>query len=159
MHLKLPAKPLLIGKLAERTRVNIETIRYYERVGLLPRPARTEGGHRAYDERHAQRLIFIRRGRELGFSLNEVRTLVQLADGDASCGAARDVTLRHLADIRGKIASLRKLERTLKDMADACWPGNQNSCPIIETLSAEQNSIDMSAGGSRDTAAMKGPRS
>ena len=139
MHTKSRARPLLIGELADRTGVNIETIRYYERVGLLPPPPRTQGKHRAYDERHAQRLAFIRRSRELGFSINDIRALLQLADQDGlACTAAKEVTLRHLADVRGKITSLRKLERALKGMADACTPGKQISCPIIETLSASR---------------------
>jgi MerR family transcriptional regulator, mercuric resistance operon regulatory protein len=131
------AAPLLIGKLAESTGVNIETIRYYERVGLLPHPPRTQGRQRAYEEHHVQLLAFIRRGRELGFSLDDIRTLLQLVDrGDRACATAKQVTLRHLADVRGKIASLRKLERALKDMTDACAPGKQRSCPIIKALSA-----------------------
>ena len=121
MVTKTRADPLLIGKLAERTGVNIETIRYYERGGLLPPPPRTEGRHRAYDENHVQRLIFIRRSRELGFSLDNIRLLLQLTDGSNSdCCTTKNITLRHLADVRGKIASLRKLERALKDMTDAC---------------------------------------
>ena len=137
MHTKSRPEPLLIGKLANRTGVNIETIRYYERVGLLPPPPRTQGRHRAYDESHARRLGFIRRSRELGFSLDDIRTLLQLADdGDLACATAKDVTLRHLTDVRGKIASLRKLEQALKYMTNACMPGKQLSCPIIDTLSA-----------------------
>jgi MerR family mercuric resistance operon transcriptional regulator len=131
------AQSFPIGKLAERTRVNIETIRYYERVGLLPPPPRTEGRHRAYDEGHVQRLSFIRRSRELGFSLDDVRTLLQLAGtGNTSCCATKELTLRHLVDVRSKIASLKKLERALKNMTDACEPSRQLSCPIIDALSA-----------------------
>jgi len=136
MVTKSRAKPLLIGKLADQTGVKIETIRYYERVGLLPAPPRTQGRHRAYDERHLQSLAFIRRGRELGFSLADIRTLLQLADrSNFACEAVRDVTLRHLADVRGKMASLKKLERALQDMTDACRPGKQLSCPIVDALS------------------------
>jgi MerR family mercuric resistance operon transcriptional regulator len=139
MHTKSRAEPLLIGKLAARTGVNIETIRYYERAGLVSPPPRTQGGHRAYDERHTQRLVFIRRSRELGFSVNDIRTLLQLAErGDLACEATKEVTLRRLADVRGKITSLKKLERALKGMTDACAPGNQVSCPIIEALSASK---------------------
>ena len=125
---------MLIGKLAAETGVNIETIRYYERVELLSAPARTDGGHRVYDEDHVQRLKFIRRSRELGFSLDDIRTLLALSDGKRDC-AAKDLTLRHLADVRGKIASLKRLERALKGMTEACKPGDQNSCPIFEALS------------------------
>lgn len=131
-------KPLLIGAMAERTRVNIETIRYYERVGLLPHPARTEGRRRTYDERDVRRLDFIRRGRELGFSLADVRTLLELADrGAVACAETKDMTVRHLADVRGKIKSLKRLERALKKMTDACHPGAQRSCPVLDALGAE----------------------
>ena len=136
MVTKSRAERLLIGGLAERTGVNSETIRYYEKIGLLPPPPRTEGRHRAFDEQHVQRLSFIRRGRELGFPIEDIRTLLQLVDsGSSECRATKDMTLLHLADVRGKIASLKKLERALKDMTDACAPGNQSSCPIIDALS------------------------
>jgi MerR family mercuric resistance operon transcriptional regulator len=129
--------PLLIGKLSDRTGVNIETIRYYERIGLLPSPPRTHGRHRSYDAGHLQRLTFIRRSRELGFSLDDIRALLAVVDsGDLTCATARELTLRHLADVRGKIASLKRLERALKQMSDACTPGRQPSCPIIDVLSA-----------------------
>lgn len=127
---------MLIGKLATETGVNIETIRYYERVELLSAPARTEGGHRVYDADHVQRLTFIRRSRELGFSLDDIRTLLALSDGKRDC-AAKELTLRHLADVRGKIASLKRLERALKGMTEACKPGDQKSCPIFDALSSQ----------------------
>lgn len=133
------AAPLLIGKLAERTGVSIETIRYYERIGLLPSPPRTAGRLRVYDEDHIQRLCFIRRGRQLSFPLDDIRTLLRLAgNGDAECLATREVTLRHLADIRGKISSLKKLERALDDLTDACKPDGQSSCPILEALGTDR---------------------
>jgi MerR family mercuric resistance operon transcriptional regulator len=125
---------MLIGKLAAQTGVNIETIRYYERVELLSAPARTDGGHRVYDADHVRRLTFIRRSRELGFSLDDIRTLLALSDGKRDC-AAKELTLRHLADVRGKIASLKRLERALTGMTQACKPGDQNSCPIFDALS------------------------
>jgi MerR family mercuric resistance operon transcriptional regulator len=131
-------KPLLIGGVAERTGVNIETIRYYERVGLLPHPPRTGGRRRTYDEASVRLLDFVRRGRELGFSLAEVRTLLELADrGAVACAETKDMSVRHLADVRGKIRSLKKLERTLKKMTDACQPGTQLSCPILDALGAD----------------------
>ena len=131
------AKPVQIGTLAERTGVNIETIRYYERVGLLPLPPRSGGGHRLYDEEHIQRLNFVRRSRELGFPLNDIRALLALVqDGKADCAVTKEIAVRHLADVQGKITSLKRLERALNTMTDACRPGNQSSCPIIEALSA-----------------------
>jgi MerR family mercuric resistance operon transcriptional regulator len=137
MNTKSRASPLLIGRLADRTGVSIETIRYYERIGLLPAPPRTQGRHRAYDGHHVHRLVFIRRSRELGFSLGNIRMLLQLVDhGDRACASAKEITLHHLVDVRGKIASLRKLERALKQLTKACTPGKQLSCPIIDALSA-----------------------
>ena len=128
---------MLIGKLAAETGVNIETIRYYERVELLSAPARTDGGHRVYNAYHVQRLTFIRRSRELGFSLDDIRMLLALSDGRRDC-AAKELTMRHLADVRGKISSLRRLERALKGMTEACKPGYQNSCPIFDALSGRK---------------------
>ena len=125
---------MLIGKLAAETGVNIETIRYYERVGLLDTPPRTGGRHRVYDEQAVQRLTFIRRSRELGFSLENIRTLLDLSDGKQD-GEARALTLRHLDDVRGKITSLKRLEKSLKRMTETCKPGDQSSCPIFDALS------------------------
>ena len=128
---------MLIGKLAAETGVNIETIRYYERVGLLDIPPRTEGRHRVYNEQAVQRLTFIRRSRELGFSLEDIRTLLDLSDGKQDC-AARALTLRHLDDVRGKITSLKRLEKALNGMTEACKPGDQNLCPIFDALSGRK---------------------
>lgn len=128
---------MLIGKLAAETGVNIETIRYYERVGLLDTPPRTGGRHRVYDEQAVRRLTFIRRSRELGFSLENIRTLLDLSDGKQD-GEARALTLRHLDDVRGKITSLKRLEKFLKGMTEACKPGDQNSCPIFDALSGRK---------------------
>jgi len=134
---KLRAEPMLIGELSTRTGVNIETIRYYERIGLTPAPPRKNGRRRIYDESHVRRLRFVRRSRGLGFALDDIRTLLVLADrGEQACSETKEMTLRHLADVRGKIASLRKLERALREMTDACRPGRQSSCPILDALSA-----------------------
>jgi MerR family mercuric resistance operon transcriptional regulator len=106
------------GELAQRSGCNIETVRFYERQGLLPAPPRTEGGHRDYAPEHLKRLIFIRRSRELGFTLGEIRGLLGLVDGsDWTCGEVRAMTLEHLADVRRKIADLERLARILEDMA------------------------------------------
>ena len=130
------AAVLTIGALSQRTGVNIETIRYYERIGLLPPPFRSAGRHRLYDERLTQRLQFVRRGRELGFSIDELRALLRLVDQNGlACAEAKDITLNHLADIRDKIADLKKLERVLARMADACEANQLPQCPILDTLS------------------------
>jgi len=126
-----------IGVLAEKTGVNVETIRYYERIGLLSPPARSSGRHRMYSEEHFGRLTFIRRSRELGFSLDDIRTLLALVDeGDFDCAIVKDIAVRHLANVRGKIASVKRLEQALKVLSDACRRGRQVSCPIIEALSS-----------------------
>lgn len=130
------ASVLTIGALSQRTGVNIETIRYYERIGLLPPPFRSDGRRRLYDDQLARRLQFVRRGRELGFSLDEIRALLRLADQNGlGCAEARDITLGHLADVRGKIADLKKLERLLSRMANACEANQLPQCPILDTLS------------------------
>ncbi len=126
---------LSIGRLSARTGCNIETIRYYEKIGLLAAPPRTAGGHRVYDGGHAERLGFIRRSRELGFSLDEVRVLLGLADGEEyDCGKVREITLHHLQGVKDKIRDLRRLERTLTMISNDCEGGIAPSCPIIEAL-------------------------
>lgn len=129
--------PLTIGGLSRRTGCNIETIRYYERIGLLPPPPRTAGGHRLYGPRHVDRLFFIRRGRELGFSLDDVRAMLALADGDEiECARVYEITMQHLRDVRRRIRDLRRLERTLKAVSDGCHGGTAPHCPVIETLTS-----------------------
>jgi MerR family mercuric resistance operon transcriptional regulator len=126
-----------LGTLSKHTGVNIETIRYYERIGIMPKPPRTAGGQRIYDTSHLKRLAFIRRSRELGFSLDEIRALLRLVDGgDYTCGEVHEMTLAHIADIRRKIADLRRMERVLKDMAAKCDGGDVPECPILDALSA-----------------------
>jgi MerR family mercuric resistance operon transcriptional regulator len=133
---KAPAE-LTIGALSAQTGVNTETIRYYEREGLLPSAPRTAGGHRVFGEAHLRRLIFIRRSRELGFSGTEVRTLLRLVDGGYTCGEVRDLTLRHLVSVRAKIADLRRLEKALTTISSKCEGGDTPDCPIVEALSAD----------------------
>lgn len=124
-----------IGSLSKETGVKIETIRYYEREGLIPSPPRTSGGHRSYDERHLKRLTFIRRSRELGFTLEEIRGLLVLVDGGSyTCNEIKDITLNHADMVRSKIADLRRLERTLVRIASQCRGGTTPECPIIEGL-------------------------
>jgi MerR family transcriptional regulator, mercuric resistance operon regulatory protein len=131
------ATELTIGALSDETGVNVETIRYYEREGLLPRAPRTAGGHRVFGKAHLRRLFFIRRSRELGFSGTEVRALLRLVDGGYTCGEVRDLTLRHLADVRAKIADLRRLEQTLAAISSKCAGDDLPDCPIVEALSAD----------------------
>ena len=123
------------GSLAAQTRVHIETLRYYEKIGLMPRPKRSSGGHRIYDQTHLKRLSFIRRSRELGFTLQVIRELLDLLDGgDYTCAEVRDRTNRHLADVTIKIRDLRKVQRTLKVMSSKCDGGSVPQCPIVDAL-------------------------
>src|SRR5258707_2860068 len=108
------AQNLPIGELSKRIGVNIETIRYYERIKMLPAPPRTTSGRRIYGAPDLRILAFIRRSRELGFSLNEIRALLRLgATGQASCSEVKEIAAHHLHDIRAKISDLAKLERLL----------------------------------------------
>ncbi len=126
---------LTIGLLSKRTGCKVETIRYYERVGLLLAPPRSAGGHRLYRDDDLRRLGFIRRSRQLGFSLKEVRGLLALVDSEAySCGQIKAVTLDHLDEIRRKRADLAKLERVLSGIAARCDGGSRPDCPIVEAL-------------------------
>jgi len=126
------------GELAKRTGCNIETVRYYERVGLLPNPPRTEKGHRIYDDGHKQTLRFIMRSRELGFTIEEVRGLLSLVDGEKyTCGEVRDKTVLHLNAVRERIADLKKLEVTLATTVAACEGGSATNCPIVDALIRE----------------------
>lgn len=136
----MPPRQSSIGELSRRTGVNVETVRYYEKIGLLPRPPRTEGGHRSYQDDHLKRLVFIRRSRKLGFSVDEIRNLLGLVAGGYGCGEVRDAALAHLKDIRQKIADLRRMERTLAETAARCAGGSTPDCPIIDALFAGDRS-------------------
>ena len=127
--------PVTIGTLAKKTGVNIETIRYYEKEGILPHPPRSPGGHRLYKEDDIKRLFFVRRSRELGFSIKEINSLLSLIQvGDYTCAAIHDLTLQHAKEIKQKITDLRKMERVLVEMAAECSRGDIPECPIIDTL-------------------------
>lgn len=126
---------LSIGSLSGRTGRNIETIRDYKRIGLIPALPRSAGGHRIYSKGYAKRLGFFRRNRELGFSLDEIRALLALADDPGhDCGSVKDITLRHLQNVRAKIRDLRRMERILKTISSECEGGIAPHCPIIETI-------------------------
>lgn len=123
------------GELARRSGCNLETIRYYENIKLMPEPARTETGHRLYSIDAQRQLRFILRSRELGFSIDEIRSLLSMVDsGDYTCGEIHALTQEHLKSISAKIADMKKLERTLKKMSKDCAGGTHPDCPIVETL-------------------------
>jgi len=124
-----------IGELSRATGCNIETIRYYERIGLLREPARTAGRFRRYSVLDQRRLSFIRRARDLGFTLDEVRSLLRLADRrDNSCAEVRDLAAARLRDVRTKIVDLTTMERILHGMVRQCADGTLPECPLIDAL-------------------------
>jgi MerR family mercuric resistance operon transcriptional regulator len=127
---------LSIGELSRRTGVNIETIRYYERIKMLPAPPRTASGRRVYGPAETRSLTFIRRSRELGFTLEEIRVLLALSidDGKNTCAEVRELAARHLADVRAKIADLRAMARVLAGAVRRCDAGEVPGCPLIDTL-------------------------
>jgi len=123
------------GALATRSGCNVETIRYYEQIGILPAPPRSQGGHRLYGHDLIRRLTFVRRTRELGFTLDEIRRLLRLVDGgNYTCAQIETLALQHAQDIRQKIADLKKLKSVLEAMASHCTGGEVPECPIIDEL-------------------------
>jgi MerR family transcriptional regulator, mercuric resistance operon regulatory protein len=132
-----------IGALAARSGVKVETIRYYETVGIMPRPARSAAGYRRYTHDDLQRLTFIRRGRQLAFSLEALRDLLRLIDGHShTCAEGRTLALAHLADIRGKLADLKRLEGAVADIAARCTGEPVPDCALIEALSTPEERED-----------------
>ena len=128
---------LTSGQLAKAAGVNLETVRYYENIKLMPPPPRTEGGHRTYDSTHIQRLTFIRRSRELGFSIEEIRALLALsAPHHGSCAEVKDIAARHLAEVRAKLADLAKLEAILAETISRCTGDAATPCPVLDMLDA-----------------------
>jgi len=138
MSLTTTHAPITRGKLAKRFGCHLETVRYYEKIGLLLPPTRTAGGHRLYQIDDQRRLRFILRGRELGFSIGELRGLLSLVDSNVyTCGEILDLTIDHLGSVRRKIADLRRLERTLARISNECSGGAVPECPVIEALWAD----------------------
>ena len=129
-----------IGELSRLTGVNIETIRYYEKIKMLQPPPRTEGGRRIYGLTDARVLAFIRRGRELGFGLEELRALLALGGpGKASCADVRKIAAHHLDDIRTKIADLTKLENLLAKTIAQCSGNRVPDCPVLDILDVRRS--------------------
>jgi MerR family transcriptional regulator, mercuric resistance operon regulatory protein len=130
---------LPIGELSRRSGVNIETIRYYERIKMIAPPPRTVSGRRVYGMTDLRILVFIRRARELGFTLDEIRTLLRLGGPEkASCREVRAIAARHLEDIRAKLSDLKKLERLLSKTVARCSGRTAPDCPVLEILDIER---------------------
>lgn len=128
-------KGLAIGELSRRTGVNIETIRYFERVGIVATPPRTSGGRRVYGAGHVRVLGFIRGARELGFTPAEVRAILSLGGpAQASCSEVHEIAAHHLERVRAKMADLAQLESLLATTIDRCEGDGAASCAVIELL-------------------------
>lgn len=130
---------LSIGRLAALTGVKLETIRYYERIGLMPAPDRTASGHRAYAEAHRDRLAFVRRGRELGFRIEDIRALLALSEPPRrSCREAKSIADAHLRDVRARIADLTRLEALLAASVGRCaGDGPPAACAVLRMLEGD----------------------
>ncbi|BBD02202.1 MerR family transcriptional regulator [Sphingobium sp. YG1] len=134
----MSTEPLSIGSLAKATGTKVETIRYYESIGLLAAPARTKNNYRAYTPQHLARLSFIRRARALGFSIDQVQELLELADQkDISCKAVDAIAREHLAEIDRKLRDLNTLRFELSNVIVQCGHGTISECRIIETLAPD----------------------
>jgi len=132
-----------IGELAAATGCHFETIRYYEKVGLLPKPQRTASGYRAYRPGDIARVRFITRGRALGFSLDEIRSLLHLSESpNLACGDIDALARQHLAEVREKLAQLQRMEAELVATIERCRGGQRATCAVLESLALEGGPLD-----------------
>jgi MerR family mercuric resistance operon transcriptional regulator len=121
--------------LARATGCNLETIRYYEKIGIMPDPPRSTKGYRSYDDAHVKRLKFVMRSRDLGFSLEEVRGLLGLVDDQSrTCAEVQLIADDHLTDVKAKIADLKRIERVLSDTVARCTGDAAPECAVIDAL-------------------------
>ncbi|MEQ9038833.1 MAG: helix-turn-helix domain-containing protein [Silicimonas sp.] len=126
---------LTIGSLGKKTGTKVQTIRYYEQIGLMPEPGRTEGGQRRYDDAEVDRLSFIRHARQLGFPLEAIRELLDLSDNpDRSCHEADSIARRQLKQVELRMDRLKALRTELKRMIHECSGGNTADCKVLEVL-------------------------
>ncbi|MDT7533032.1 helix-turn-helix domain-containing protein [Sphingobium sp. SA2] len=131
-----------IGVLSRKTGCNIETIRYYEKAGVLPHPARSGGGHRLDGSGHLSRLAFVMKARSLGFSVSDVKALLLLVDErDRPCAEVRNVAATRLKDVKAKLADLRVMAAVLNEMVTSCEKEESIECPLIERMFKEPSSI------------------
>lgn len=126
---------MLIGEMSRRTGVKVPTIRYYEGIGLLPAPARTDGGQRSYDGSHLRRLTFVRHARELGFEVEAIRQLLDLdAHPERPCDKADEIARHHLGEVERRIGKLVALRSELSRMVEACSHGTAGECRVIQVI-------------------------
>lgn len=132
-----------IGILSRQSGVKVTTIRYYESIGLISEPDRTQSGQRIYEQEAVERLNFIRHARDLGFPIGSIRALMDLQENlGKDCGVVDNIARHHLADVRLKLSQLEALEAELKRMVSACKGGKISDCKILETLGNHENCID-----------------
>jgi len=126
-----------IGELAKKAGCKVETVHYYEKIGLMPKPPRTTGGHRIYSFNHIKRLNYIRRSRELGFSIEQIRSLLRFIDEpNHQCGEIKSIAILQAHDVQRKINDLKKLKIALNEMISSCKGDDMaiDKCPIIDAL-------------------------
>jgi len=128
-----------IGEVASRAHVNKETVRYYEKRGLIPKPDRRRSGYRIFTKRHIEQIRFIKRAQELGFTLSEIKELLELRmDENTTCSEIKDEAQRKYQDVVDKIEDLQRIKTTLLDLIDSCTgSGPKGDCPILEALEGE----------------------
>jgi len=133
--------PLTIGQVAKRSGIGLETVRFYERKGLIEEPPRTDSGYRQYPEEAVGRIRFIRRAKELGFALKEISELLSLrVDPDTTCADVREQTELKIADVEEKIRALQTIKTALEKLAVSCTgSGPTSECPILEALDSQEN--------------------
>jgi len=147
-----------IGKAARTSGISAKMIRYYEAIGLAPQAGRRASGYRAYDEADVQRLRFIRRARDLGFSIDRVRDLLKLwTDCDRHSGDVKSVALAHVAELEKRAAELKSMIKTLRNLARACEGDDRPECPIIEELERDKRSGAL-GNGTADKKRVRVPR-
>jgi len=127
-------RELTRGTLAKESGVNLETIRFYEQIGLMPDPPRTATGYRCYSLDHLKRLKFIRRSRGLGFTNQEVASLLEMVDSPHACSGVKEMALSHVDKIRGKIRDLQRLQTAFEGMTAECRGGDTPECAILDRL-------------------------
>ncbi|NOG99779.1 MAG: heavy metal-responsive transcriptional regulator [Ignavibacteriae bacterium] len=128
---------LKVGEIAKKVGVNIETLRYYEKIKLMPKPRRIESKYRMYDILDVQRLLFIKKAKELGFTLKEIKELLELKiESSATCGDVKIIAKHKIRDIENKITDLQKIKKILQKLVSQCVTEeiSKDECPILETI-------------------------
>jgi Hg(II)-responsive transcriptional regulator len=133
-------KTMTVGRLAKEAGVNLETVRFYERERIMPKPERTAGGHRVYTAEDLERLRFVQRAKSVGFTLREVRTLVSLRDAnpDESCEDVMDMAHRKLAEVETKLKELKEMRNALAGFIKACPHQDLAHCQVMQGLASSQ---------------------